>query len=63
MANGGAHGLVHSVIENLESQGHTNIDDMTIKEVRLKGLGEGEQLASNNEKASVVSVVVFVIAT
>lgn len=40
-----------------------DIENMTVKEVRLKALQEVDRLTANDQKASVVSVVVYVVWT
>lgn len=40
-----------------------DIDNMTIKELRLKAFAETERLLTNDQKASIVSVIVYVAVT
>jgi hypothetical protein len=39
------------------------VDELKMKEVRLRGLQEVEKVMANDQKASIVSVVVYVAVT
>ena len=55
---------VHAAVNKHISGGAIDdLDNMTVKELKLKVLGETEKVVSNDEKASVISVVVLVIFT
>lgn len=40
-----------------------DLDNATVKEIRLKALQETDRLLTNDEKASIISVVVYVAVT
>lgn len=40
-----------------------DLDDLSVKEVRLKALQHAEQVMANDQKASIMSVVVYVAVT
>lgn len=63
MAKGDAQGLAQRVGAQIETTTHQDFENMTIKEIRLKGLAESDRLLANNEKASVMSVVVYIVVT
>ncbi len=53
---------------NERAKSHENaewddIDNMTIKELRLKAFDDSERLFTNRQKASIASVIVYVIFT
>ena len=55
---------VHSAVNKHISGGAIDdLDNMSVKELKLKVLGETEKVVSNDEKASVISVVVLVVFT
>lgn len=69
MAEGSAN--LHKTIENVHSivQKHVDsgaiddLDNMSVKELKLKVFGETERVLSNDEKASIISVVVYIAVT
>jgi transcriptional regulator NrdR family protein len=58
-----AEALVNRVVQHLETSGSPDIENMTIKEIRLKALNNADSLSSGNDKASIMSVVVYVVVT
>lgn len=55
--------LLQRVNERMQAGHFGDIENMTVKEVRLKALQEVDRLTANDEKASIVSVVVTVVWT
>lgn len=43
--------------------GSGGLDDLKVKELRLKGLQQAEQVMANDQKASIMSVIVYVAVT
>jgi hypothetical protein len=52
---------VRDIITTAPQQSLGNIENLTVKELRLKA--GGGQLSTNDEKASILSVVVYVVVT
>ncbi len=57
------HKLVERVSQRIESGKLGDVENMTIKELRLKALDEADRLTASDEQASVISVVVYVVVT
>ncbi|AQG79579.1 hypothetical protein [Spirosoma montaniterrae] len=55
---------VHSIVKkHVESGAIDDLDSMSVKELKLKVFGETERVLSNDEKASIISVVVYIAVT
>jgi hypothetical protein len=55
--------LVARVNKQIASGKLDNIDNLTVKELKLKMLDEADKLTSNDDQASIISVVVYVVVT
>ena len=55
---------VKNIVEGAGSgAGGANLESLVVKDVRLKGVAEGLQVATQDQKASIISVVVYVVVT
>ena len=55
---------VHSIVnKHIQSGALDDLDNMSVKDLKLKIFGETHKVLSNDEKASIISVVVYVAVT
>ncbi|SHE40375.1 hypothetical protein [Pedobacter caeni] len=55
---------VHKIVQKHMNDGSIDdLDKMTVKDLKLKIFGETQRVLSNDEKASIISVVVYVAVT
>ena len=40
-----------------------SLDDVTIKDIKLRAVKEAERVIANDQKASIISVVVYIVVT
>jgi hypothetical protein len=63
MSTAKADALLKRVNDRISAGTLGDIENMTVKELRLKALDEIDRLTASDEKASITSVVVMVVIT
>lgn len=59
---------IQAALQRVHHHGHNalhsgDLDDLSVKEVRLKALQQADQVMANDQQASILSVVVYVAVT